>query len=63
MSLLRLPVPRNPIFLRTKRTTSINKLDIPHNASIVVGGGGIRGRARGINPEVEVDCGVVLTES
>ncbi len=62
-SLLRLPVPRDLISPRTRRTTSINRLDVPHNASIIRGAGGIRGRARGANPEVEVDCSVVLTVS
>ena len=30
---------------------------------MIIGPGGIRGRARGSNPEVEVDCAVVLTVS
>ena len=63
MSLLRLPVPRRPILPRTSRAISIIRLDIPHNTSMIIGPGGMRGRARGSNPEFEVDCCVVVTVS
>src|SRR5208337_1882291 len=64
MSLLRFPVPRYFNCPRTRRTTSINRPHVPHKASTIGGGGGIRGRVRGINPAVvEVDCAVVLTVS
>jgi len=38
-------------------------MHVPHNTSIIIGPGGMRGRARGTNLDVEVDCTVVLTES
>src|SRR5208337_2124610 len=61
MSPLRLPVPWRPILRRTSKAVNAIRLNAPHNRSMIIGPGGMRGRARGTRPDTAVDCAVVLT--